>query len=62
MELARQFSMTAAQVQENLAQARRQLLAAREMRIRPHRDEKIITAWNGLMISAMACGRPSFGK
>ena len=55
-ELVRQFSLTAGQVQDSLAQARRQLLAAREKRIRPHRDEKIITAWNGLMISAMAYG------
>ncbi len=62
MELARQFSLTAAQVRENLAQARRQLLAAREKRIRPHRDEKIITAWNGLMISAMACGGQVLGN
>ena len=29
------------------------LLTARTKRIRPHRDEKIITAWNGLMISAL---------
>ena len=29
------------------------LFAARAKRIRPHRDEKIITAWNGLMISAL---------
>ncbi len=30
------------------------LFAAREQRPRPHRDEKIITAWNGQMISAFA--------
>jgi len=33
---------------------RAKLFAAREKRFRPHRDEKIITAWNGLMISALA--------
>ena len=55
-ELARQFSLSPVQVRETLAQVRGQLLAAREKRIRPHRDEKIITAWNGLMISAMALG------
>ena len=55
-ELARQFSLSTVQVRETLAQVRGQLLAAREKRLRPHRDEKIITAWNGLMISAMALG------
>ncbi|MGQ9920614.1 MAG: thioredoxin domain-containing protein [Desulfobacca sp.] len=55
-ELAQQFSLSVDQVREILMQARRQLLAAREQRVRPHRDEKIITAWNGLMISAMATG------
>jgi uncharacterized protein YyaL (SSP411 family) len=37
-----------------LAESRRQLFAAREKRIRPGRDDKIIVAWNGLMIDAMA--------
>jgi uncharacterized protein YyaL (SSP411 family) len=32
------------------------LVAARAKRPRPHRDEKILTAWNGLMISAFARG------
>jgi uncharacterized protein YyaL (SSP411 family) len=33
---------------------RAKLFAARQKRVRPHRDEKIITAWNGLMIAALA--------
>jgi len=34
--------------------AKQKLLAARETRVRPGRDEKILTSWNGLMIKGMA--------
>ena len=37
-----------------LDSARCKLMAAREQRIRPGRDEKVLTGWNGLMIRAMA--------
>ncbi|MBF0492602.1 MAG: thioredoxin domain-containing protein [Deltaproteobacteria bacterium] len=36
--------------------AQEKLFAVREKRIRPHRDEKILTSWNGLMLSAFALG------
>ncbi len=32
------------------------MLTAREKRVRPFRDEKVLTAWNGLMIAALAKG------
>ncbi|MBZ2175576.1 thioredoxin domain-containing protein [Schnuerera sp. xch1] len=32
------------------------LLTYREKRTKPHRDEKILTSWNGLMIAALAYG------
>jgi len=55
-EVARQFKMTPAGLNDLLAGARAKMLANRSTRPRPHRDDKIITAWNGLMISSMAFG------
>jgi len=37
-----------------LAAARERLLAFRTRRTRPHRDEKVIAGWNGLMLRAVA--------
>ncbi len=37
-----------------MAHACRKLLAAREQRARPFRDDKILTDWNGMMIAALA--------
>ncbi len=45
-----------------LADARAQLLAARAHRPRPQRDDKIVTAWNGLMIGAYARAYQAFGE
>ncbi len=39
-----------------LEEMRRKLFAARGRRVRPHKDDKILTAWNGLMIAALAKG------
>jgi len=40
--------------EERLAKAREKLFAVRSGRIRPTRDDKILTDWNGLMIAALA--------
>jgi uncharacterized protein YyaL (SSP411 family) len=39
---------------------RKKLLAHRQKRVRPNLDNKVISAWNGLMISAMAKGYQVF--
>jgi uncharacterized protein YyaL (SSP411 family) len=42
--------------------ARRRLFEHRERRVRPHRDDKVLAAWNGLMISALARGARVLGE
>ncbi|MEU2413298.1 thioredoxin domain-containing protein [Streptomyces sp. NPDC049952] len=39
---------------ERIAGVRARLLAARELRPRPERDDKVVAAWNGLAIAALA--------
>jgi uncharacterized protein YyaL (SSP411 family) len=53
-ETAKHFGKDEAEAQKILAACRATLLALRAQRPRPHLDDKIITAWNGLMISAFA--------
>jgi uncharacterized protein YyaL (SSP411 family) len=42
------------ELQSRLEKIRLKLFVAREMRIRPWRDDKILTDWNGLMIAALS--------
>jgi uncharacterized protein len=53
-ELAILVQREPADVERLLRQARATLFAARERRIKPGLDSKVLTAWNGLMISALA--------
>ncbi|MFI6642055.1 thioredoxin domain-containing protein [Streptomyces sp. NPDC050504] len=39
---------------ERVASVRERLLAARELRTRPERDDKVVASWNGLAIAALA--------
>ena len=52
--IAKMNGVTLREATEKLASARETLFEARKNRPRPHRDDKIIVAWNGLMISAFA--------
>ncbi len=53
-ETARHIQCPVESVQRRLAASRKRLLGIRDRRPKPHLDDKIITAWNGLMISALA--------
>jgi len=54
--LANQFKLNPKEALQRLEHYQKVLFDLRSQRPRPHRDEKIIPAWNGLMISALARG------
>jgi uncharacterized protein YyaL (SSP411 family) len=51
---AKALKRDASEVGEILERGSRLLFDAREQRVKPHRDEKVLTAWNGLMLGAFA--------
>jgi uncharacterized protein len=53
-ETAKHFHKTEEEIGKLLAECRAKLFSIRSKRPRPHLDDKIIAAWNGLMISAYA--------
>jgi uncharacterized protein YyaL (SSP411 family) len=53
-EYARLNGIPPESLQKKIAAGKKLLFAAREQRIRPGRDEKILTAWNGLMLRSFA--------
>jgi len=55
-QTAEQFQQKRTAVEQSLADSRSTLLQARNVRKRPHLDDKIITGWNGLLIGALARG------
>jgi uncharacterized protein YyaL (SSP411 family) len=54
--LAKNYDKTPEEISKILKHASAKLLTARENRVKPGRDEKILTSWNGLMISGFAKG------
>jgi len=58
----RESGLSPPEFEEQLARARTALLKERNKRIPPATDDKIITAWNGLMISALCQAYRAFGE
>jgi uncharacterized protein YyaL (SSP411 family) len=66
-ETASHFGIGVEEAKDVIRVAGEKLLAARGKRPRPHLDDKILTDWNGLMISSLAfasraLGEPSYRK
>jgi hypothetical protein len=51
---AKDLNFTSEELESQVENARKILLELRSKRIRPSKDDKILTDWNGLMIAAMA--------
>jgi uncharacterized protein YyaL (SSP411 family) len=60
--VAKRLDVPLAEVESRLASARGKLLAARERRVRPGRDEKVLTSWNALMVRGMVRAARAFGE
>ncbi|SFB32524.1 hypothetical protein SAMN04488072_11613 [Lentibacillus halodurans] len=60
--IAEDHDMTLTQLDQELDDARKKLLSAREKRVYPHVDDKILTSWNAMMITALAKAGKVFHK
>nr|MDQ3834986.1 thioredoxin domain-containing protein [Actinomycetota bacterium] len=52
--VAAEFDISTEELWEKIVVIRQKLFAEREKRVRPGRDEKVLAAWNGLMLRAFA--------
>ncbi len=53
-DIAKKFNHPVDEVKQIIRSGRKKLLEEREKRIRPGLDDKVISSWNGLMLSAFA--------
>ncbi len=53
-DVAAEFGVPIEEVVARISEAKGRLLAAREQRVHPGRDDKVLTSWNGMMLRAFA--------
>jgi uncharacterized protein YyaL (SSP411 family) len=61
-DIARQEGKSVAAIEAKLARARQKLLEVRNGRSHPHTDDKVLAAWNGLTIQALAYAGRTMGE
>jgi len=61
-EVARELRIAPGEAAMRIERARKKLLAARAGRVRPGRDDKLLTSWNALMIGSLARAARVFGE
>jgi uncharacterized protein YyaL (SSP411 family) len=61
-QLAAAFGVTEAELVGRLESIREKLFSRREKRPHPHKDDKVLTDWNGLMIAALAKAGQAFDE
>jgi len=61
-DIAEILNIPVKEVQDKIENIRKKLFESRENRIRPHKDDKILTDWNGLIIAALAKASQAFGN
>ena len=52
--VAKANGLSLSELESKLSKARQRLFDVREQRVKPNRDEKVLAAWNGLMLAAFA--------
>ncbi len=52
--VAESLGLSLAELEASVASAKRELLSAREKRVRPNTDDKVLAGWNGLLVSALS--------
>jgi len=61
-QIASELGISVSVLNEKIDSARVKLFNTRENRVRPYKDDKILTSWNGLMIAALAKASTVFGS
>ena len=61
-KLSSELGISQRELRSRIETIRQNLFTSREKRVHPHKDDKILTDWNGLMIAALAKATQVFGE